>query len=151
MSPQEVLERMGIRLPEPPEAAGSYLPLVSSAGLAFVSGQIPVRAGRVEFCGPATDEGMGRARESARLCAVNVMAQLKAGVGLERVARIVRLSVYVQCGPGFTRHPEVANAASDLLAEVFGEQGRHARAAVGVSSLPLGATTEIEAVAELKP
>lgn len=142
---------MGIELPPPPESAGSYLPLVSAAGLAFVSGQIPVRGGRVAFSGPATDGNIDEARESARACAVNVIAQLKAGVGLARVSRMVRVAGYVRCGPEFTRHAEVVNAASDLFAEAFGEQGRHARAAVGVSSLPLGAMTEIEAVAEIRP
>lgn len=141
---------MGIELPPAPEAAGSYAPLVEAGGLAFVSGQIPVRGGRVEFCGPVSDN-MDEARESARLCAVNAIAQLKAGVGLGRVARIARVSCYVSCGPAFTRHPEVADAASDLIAEAFGERGRHSRVAVGAPGLPMGAMTELDLVAELRP
>ncbi len=151
MNPEDALEAMGIRLPPPPAAAGSYLPLVSAGGLAFVSGQIPARGGKVEFTGTVSDSNIDEARKSARLCALNVLSQIKAGVGLGRVERVVRLSCYVACGPGFTRHAEVANAASDLLAEVFGEHGRHSRAAVGVASLPLGSMTELDAVVQLRP
>ena len=151
LNPQDALEGMGIRLPPPPPAAGSYLPLVSAGGLAFVSGQIPARGGAVEFAGPVSDSNIDEGRKSARLCALNALSQIKAGVGLGRVERVVRLSCYVACGPGFTRHPEVANAASDLFAEVFGEHGKHSRVAVGVASLPLGAMTELDAVVQLRP
>lgn len=135
-------------IPEPPAAAGSYAPVVESGGLAFVSGQLPARGGKLAFRGRVSDSNLGEARESARLCALNVLAQLGAGPGLERVSRVVRLAGYVNCGPEFSRHPEVIDAASETISGAF---GRHARAAVGVSSLPMGAMTEIEAVAEIRP
>ena len=147
MDPEQLLAAKGVRIPPAPPAAGAYAPLVESAGLAFVSGQIPVRDGRVEFCGQVSDANIDEARESARLCALNVLAQLKERPGLGRVARIARVTGYVSCGPGFERHPEVVNAASDLLGAAFGP---HARAAVGVASLPLGAMTELDAVAEIR-
>ena len=145
--PESELARLGIAVPEPPAAAGSYAPFVEAAGLAFVSGQIPVRDGRVEFRGRVSDSNVDEARESARLCALNVAAQLKAGLGgLDRVGRIVRVTGYVNCGPEFSRHPEVIDAASELLSAF----GKHARVAVGAASLPLGVMTELDAIAEIR-
>lgn len=138
----------GLDVPEPPPAAGSYAPVVESGSLAFVSGQLPVRGGKLRFSGRVSDSNVDEARESARLCALNVLAQLGAGPGLGRVSRVVRLAGYVNCGPDFEGHPRVIDAASDLVSGAF---GAHARAAVGVSSLPMGAMTELEAVAELRP
>ena len=149
---EERLESMGIRLDAPPAPAGSYVPSVKSGSLLFISGQIPVRDGRVAYRGKFSDHNMADAQESARICAANIMSQIKAGIGdLEKVVRIVRLSGFVNSDPGFTQHPAVINAASDLLFEVFGERARHTRIAVGVSSLPLGAMTEIDAVVEFAP
>ena len=148
---EERLASMGITLPEPPEPAGSYTPTVRVGDLVFVSGQIPVRDGKVVFAGRVTKENLEDARNAARLCAVNILAQLKRETGnLDRVKKIVRLSGFVNSGPDFAMHPSVIDGASDLIYGVFGPPGRHARAAVGVSSLPLDSMTEVDAIAQVE-
>lgn len=147
----ERLKEMGITLPEPPAPAGSYVPVVLSGNTAYVSGQIPVKDGKVAYSGKVSEANAADARESAKLCAINIMAQLRRELGdLDRITKIVRLGGFVNSGPDFTAHPDIINAASDLMHEVFGQSGRHARAAVGVSSLPMDAMTEIDAVAEFR-
>lgn len=146
---EEKLRRMGIVLPAPPAPAGSYIPAVATGNLLFVSGQIPLQDGKIAHTGRVTDENIEEAQESARVCTINMLAQLRAGLGsLEKVGRIVRISGFVNSGPEFYQHPKVINAASDLLFEVFGERARHTRTAVGVSSLPLNSMTEIDAIVE---
>lgn len=147
-----ILERlagMGVELPDPPQPAGAYTPVVLAGDLAFVSGQIPVRDGRVAYTGVVDDSNVQTARDSARLCAVNVLAQLQRKIGLDRVQRFVRINGFVRAGPDFTSHPKVIDAASDLLYEAFGDRGRHTRTAVGVGSLPLGSMTEIDAIVRI--
>ncbi|MFN2615214.1 MAG: RidA family protein [Actinomycetota bacterium] len=152
MSAEERLRRLGIELPEPPSPVASYVPTVVAEGLIFVSGQIPARAGGIPRLGQVgadltLDEGV----EEARFCAINVLAQLRAAAGsLDNIARVVRLGVFVASAPGFRHQPAVANGASDLIVEVFGDIGRHTRAAVGVNELPLGAPVEVEAIAMLE-
>ncbi len=149
---EERLRKAGISLPPAPRPVASYVPAVRVGDLVFVSGQIPVRAGEVVTTGPVPSVVKPEAaREAARLCAINALAVLAAELGgdLDRVRRIVRLGVFVTSDPGFTGQPQVANGASDLLSEVFGEAGRHARAAVGSIALPLGATVELEMVAQV--
>ena len=143
------LKEMGITLPDPPQPAGSYTPVVVAANLAFVSGQIPVRGGEVAYTGTVDDSNVDIARESAKLCAINVLAQLQKRMGLERVQRFVRIDGYVNTAPGFSDHPRVIDAASDLIYGVFGDRGRHTRIAVGSSSLPLNSMTEIGAVVQV--
>lgn len=143
------LEEMGITLPDPPQPAGSYTPVVVAGNLAFVAGQVPIRDGKVAYTGAVDASNIEAARESARLCAINILAQLHKRMGLERVQRFVRINGFVSSGPGFADHPRVVDAASDLIYEVFGDRGRHARIAVGVSSLPLGSMTEIDAVVQV--
>lgn len=144
------LEELGISLPEPPAPAGSYAPVAVSGGCARVSGQLPVEGGVLRHRGRVTDANVGEARLSARLCAVNVLAQLRAELGsLDRVSRITRVCGFVNAGPEFGAHPRVVDAASDLFYELFGERGRHSRVAVGASGLPLGAMTEVAADAEV--
>lgn len=143
------MKEMGITLPDPPQPAGSYTPVVVSANLAFVSGQIPVRDGGVAYTGTVDDSNVDAARESARLCAINVLAQLQKRMGLERVQRFVRISGYVNAAPGFSDHPKVIDAASDLIYGVFGDRGRHTRIAVGAPSLPLNSMTEVDAVVQV--
>lgn len=146
----ERLAELGITLPEPPAPAGSYAPVAVVGRTAVVSGQIPVEGGRVAYRGRVTDANIGEARKAARLCAVNVLAQLRAELGsLDRVSRIASVTGFVNSGPEFERHPMVVDAASDLLTELFGGRGRHARVAVGASGLPLGAMAEVAATAEL--
>ena len=148
---EDVLSSLGITLPSPPPAAGSYVPVVVSGKLAFVSGQIPVVGTELKFRGKVgKDLGIESGQEAARLCVINGLAQLKSSLEtLDRISRIVKVTGFVNCEPSFTDHPKVINGASDLLVRVFGEKGRHARAAVGVSSLPLDSPVEVEFIAEL--
>ncbi len=152
-SPEQRLKNMGIRLPEAPVPAGSYVPCARGDNLVFVSGQLPMKDGKLLFRGKAGDElTVEEAGDCARLAAVNSLAVLRAELkeGLSGVAAIVKVTGYVASADGFTRQADVVNGASDLYAAVFGEKGRHARAAVGVAQLPLGAPVEIEVIAEVK-
>ena len=147
---EDKLTSLGIKLPVPPNPAGSYIPVVVSNGFAFVSGQIPMEDGKVVYKGKVSDDNFEMAQKSAKLCAVNILAQLKRELGsLEKITRIVRLNGYVNSVPEFSGHPKVINAASDLLFELFGEKGKHSRIAVGVASLPLNSMTEIDAIVEI--
>jgi len=148
---EEKIKSIGIKLPNPPSPAGSYIPVVKSGNLLYVSGQIPMEDGKVVFTGKVSDTNIETAQKSARVCAINILAQLKKELGdLEKISRIVRLSGFVNSGPEFTQQPKVINAASDLFYEIFGECGKHSRIAVGVSSLPLNSMTEIDAIVETK-
>ena len=141
---------MGIKLPVPPTPAGSYIPVVKSGNLLYVSGQIPMIDGKVAFTGKVSDENIETAVESARICAINILAQVKKELGgFEKISKIVRLTGFVNSLPEFTQHPKVINAASDLFYEIFGDSGKHSRIAVGVSSLPLNSMTEIDAIIEI--
>ena len=147
----EKLESLGISLPTPPIPAGNYIPVVVTGNLAFVSGQIPLQDGKVAYTGKVTDSNMEEAQKSAKLCAINILAQLKRELGdLEKVSRIVRISGFVNSDPEFTAHPKVINAASDFLYEVFGDKAKHSRIALGVASLPLNSMTEIDAIVEFQ-
>ena len=148
---EEKIKSIGIKLPNPPSPAGSYIPVVKSGNLLYVSGQIPMEDGKVVFTGKVSDTNIETAQKSARICAITILAQLKKELGdLEKISRIVRLSGFVNSGPEFTQQPKVINAASDLFYEIFGECGKHSRIAVGVSSLPLNSMTEIDAIVETK-
>lgn len=150
MSIEEKLESfiMG-SLPDAPTPAGSYKPVTVAGKLAFVSGQIPVSDGRIKYKGKVNDANISEARESARLCAINVLSQLKSELGsLDKVANIVRITGFVNSDPAFTAQPKVIDSASDVIAAAFGQK-RHSRVAVGVASLPLGVMTEVDAIAEL--
>lgn len=147
----EKLALLNISLPAPPKPAGSYIPVVRTGNLVFVSGQIPVKGGKVEFQGKVpNDVSIDVAQQAAKLCIINVLSQLKAEVGnLDRVSRIVRVSGFVNSAGDFFEQPKIINMASDLLFEIFGEKGRHSRIAVGVASLPLNSTVEIDLIAEI--
>ncbi len=150
---EERMSEMGIVLPSvPAPPAGSYVPVARSGSLLYVSGQIPQRDGKIMFAGKVSDSNIARAQESARLCAINILAQAKSHLNdLERVEKVVSLTGFVNSVPEFTQHPKVINAASDLLVEIFGsDRGSHSRMAVGASSLPLGVMTEIGAVIRAK-
>jgi enamine deaminase RidA (YjgF/YER057c/UK114 family) len=147
---EERISSLGINIPsDPPQPAGAYIPIVKSGNIAYVSGQIPIKDGKVVFTGKVTDDNLEDARESAKICILNVLANLKKEFGtLDRITRIVKISGFVNSSQEFTAHPKVINSASDLLYEIFGESGKHARIAVGVASLPLGSMTEIDAIVE---
>lgn len=147
----EKIESLGIVLPTPPKPAGAYLPVVISKNLAYVSGQIPMKDGKVVFEGKVDDDNVEEGKKSARLCAINILAQLKRELGsLDKISKIVKVSGFVNSESNFTQHPKVINSASDLFFEIFGEKGQHARIAVGVSSLPLNSMTEIDAIVEIE-
>jgi enamine deaminase RidA (YjgF/YER057c/UK114 family) len=154
-APLNALQKLGLTLPPSPRPQGWYVPVARTGNLVFVSGQLPMREGRVAFTGRVTGEGEGGvslevAREAARLCLLNILAALEGnGVPLASVSRVVKLTGFVQSDDGFHDQPKVLNAASELLTDIFGEAGRHARAAVGVNALPLDACVEIEAVFEV--
>ena len=146
---EQKLEHLGIKLPDPPTPAGSYVPAVKTGNLLYISGQIPILEGKVEYTGKVSDENLETAQKSAKLCAINILSQLKRELGdLEKVSKIVRISGFVNSNPEFFQHPKVINAASDLLFEIFGDKGKHSRIAVGVASLPLNSMTEIDAIVE---
>ena len=146
---EEKLESLGIKLPNPPTPAGSYVPAIKTGNLLFISGQIPMEEGKVIFTGKVTDDNLETAQKSARMCAINLLAQMKRELGnLDRVSRIVRLSGFVNSDPEFYQHPKVINPASDLFFEIFGDKGKHSRIAVGVACLPLNSMTEIDAIIE---
>lgn len=147
---EQKLKSLGIILSTPPKPAGSYIPVVRTGNMVFVSGQIPVKDGQVQFKGQVpTTISVEKAQEAAKLCMINVLAQLNAELGtLEKITKVVRVSGFVNSSPEFYEHPKIINAASDLLFEIFGEKGRHARIAVGVASLPLNSAVEIDLIAE---
>lgn len=142
------LASLQIILPVPPQAVANYVPYVIAGNLVIISGQLPLKEEAVAFKGKVgQDLSLEEGQAAARLCAINILTQLKEACGgdLSRVKRCVRLGGFVNCGTDFTDHPKVINGASDLMADVFGDIGRHARAAVGVNALPLGSAVEVEA------
>ncbi len=146
------LKELGIALPTPPAPVASYVPHVVSGNLVYISGQVTMADGGLKYVGTVGKElSLEDGQAAARLCAINVLAQVKAACGgdLDRVKRCVKVGVFVNAVPGYTQHPEVANGASDLFVAVLGDAGRHARAAVGAGSLPRNVGCEVEAVFEI--
>jgi enamine deaminase RidA (YjgF/YER057c/UK114 family) len=147
------LGELGITLPPPGSPGGNYVPFVVVGDLAFMAGQVAREAGKMKYTGKVgRDLTVADGAAAARLCAVNLLSQLKAACGgdLDRVERCVRLGGFVNSPPDFFEHPKVVNGASDLMVEVFGERGQHARTAVGVAALPLDSAVEVEAIFLLK-
>jgi len=147
--PSERLRQLGLTLPSVAKPVGAYLPFVRHGDLLLLSGQIPVRDGTVQFTGKVGDPERGRsleeAQQAARVCVLNALAIAdQAAGGIDNVTRVLKVVVYVASHEGFTEQHKVANGASDLLADIFGEAGKHARAAVGVYELPLNATVEVD-------
>ena len=147
---EDRLRELLIEIPTPPNPAGLYIPVVTTGNLAFVSGQIPMREGKVVFEGKVPNvQSLNSAREAAKICIINGLAQLKANLGsLDKITKFVRISGFVNSNPEFIEQPKVINAASDLLVEIFGDMAKHSRIAVGVASLPLNSTVEIDMVVE---
>ena len=140
------LEELGITLPTAAAPVAAYVPTVLANGLLHVSGQLPFRDGKVVTGRLGEDVDVAGGQAAARLCGLMLLAQVQAAVGLDRVDRVVKLGVFINSTGDFTQQPEVANGASELMQDVFGEAGRHARAAVGVPALPRGAAVEVDAV-----
>jgi enamine deaminase RidA (YjgF/YER057c/UK114 family) len=151
MTPEEMLAKLGYALPQPTKPVAAYVPTVRTGDLVYVSGQLPFVDGKLPKTGRlgeavTIEEGQTLARQ----CLLNALAALKAELGeLARVRRIVRVGAFIASADGFTDQPKVANGASELLVQVFGDAGRHARAAVGVNVLPLGAPIEVELIVEV--
>lgn len=147
MKPEEKLASLGIALPEAAAPVASYVAAVEHNGLLYVSGQLPFINGSLVTGRLGDDVGMDRGIEAARACGLMILSQSKAVLGsLDRIERIIKLGGFVNCDPHFTDQPKVINGASDLMQEIFGDAGRHARAAVGVPALPLGAAVEVDAI-----
>jgi enamine deaminase RidA (YjgF/YER057c/UK114 family) len=146
---EEKIKSLEITLPNPPTPAGSYIPAIKTGNLLFISGQIPMENGKMLFTGKVTDNNLETAQKAARMCAINLLAQMKRELGsLDKVKKIIRLSGFINSDTEFYQHPKVINAASDLFFEIFGDKGKHSRIAVGVACLPLNSMTEIDAVIE---
>ena len=152
MTPQERLRELGLELPAAPEPVGVYVPAVRTGNLVFVSGQLPMKDGELMATGHVGAEvSLQQAQDCARQAALNALAVVAAEVGgLENVARVVRLTGHVAGAPGFTDQALVCNAASELVGEIFGDAGRHSRAALGAAELPLGSPVELEMIVEVK-
>jgi enamine deaminase RidA (YjgF/YER057c/UK114 family) len=150
--PESRLAELGLSLPQPPAAAGSYVPTVRTGNLLYCAGTLPMIDGKLTHAGQVgKEQTVQSGAKAAEACALSTLANVKAALGtLDRVVRIVFVSGFVNAVDGFTDSPAVINGASDLFLKVFGEAGRHARAAVAVNGLPRGATAEIQAVIEVR-
>ena len=148
---EDRLRNLGYELPTVPHPAGSYVPTIRTGVLVFTAGHLPLREGQLLYAGKVGQEiSVEDAKEAARLCALNALAAVKEEAGsLENVRRVVKVTGYVASAAGFNGQPGVMNGASDLIGKLFGEQGHHARTAVGVAELPLDAPIEVELIVEL--
>jgi enamine deaminase RidA (YjgF/YER057c/UK114 family) len=149
---EQRLAGLGFQLPSPPAPVASYVPYTISGKLVIISGQIPIADGKPQFIGKLGAEiSLEDGKKAAQLCALNLIAQLKAACGgdLDRAKTCLRLGVFVNATPEFTQHPEIANGASDFVVQAMGEAGKHARAAVGAGSLPRGVAVEVEGLFEI--
>ena len=150
---QDRLAKLGIELPEPVAPVATYVPFVRTGNLVFVSGQVPIRDGKIAHRGKVGDAyDTEQAKEVARLVGINILAVARAACDgdLERVRRCVKLGGFVNCTPDFEHHPAVINGASDLMVDVLGDRGRHARFAVGTNALPFDVPVEIDAIFEIE-
>ncbi len=148
---EERLRELGIKIPSPPTPQGAYQPAVISGNLIFVSGQLPIKEGKLLYKGKVGVEiSIEEGTQAAELAAINSLSVMKSTLSdLDRIRRIVKVTGYVTSAPGFVMQAKVINGASQFFYDIFGEIGRHARAAVGVNELPLGAPVEIEVIAEI--
>ena len=145
------LKELGITFKPSPPPAGNYVPVVTTGNLVFIAGQVPVEDGQRKFIGKLGKEYQtADGQKAARLCAISILNRLKDAYDLDRVVRCVKMVGFVNSMPDFTEQPAVVNGASDLMVQVFGDAGKHARSAVGVASLPFGCAVEVEAIFEIK-
>ena len=146
------LQELGLELPQAAAPVAAYVPVVAAGGLLHISGQLPFRDGKVVTGRLGDDVSLEEGQDAAQRCALMLVAQIKAHCGtLERVTRVVKLGVFVNSTADFTDQPKVANGASELMVKLFGDDGKHARSAVGVAVLPLGAAVEVDAIVEVAP
>jgi len=147
------LQKLGISLPATPTPAGAYVAAVAAGGFVYTAGQVPFVDGKIAYAGKVgADLDKTEAYQAARVCALNCLSAIKAVIGsLDEIEQVVKVNGFVNSAAGFTEQPAVVNGASDLLGEIFGEAGRHARAAIGVGELPLNAAVELEMIVKTKP
>jgi len=152
MSVEKRLEEMGIVIPDVAKPLASYVPAVLTGNHVYTSGQVPLKEGKLRYTGKVgKDLTLEEGVEAARVCVLNALAAVKSIVGsLDRVSRVVKLTGFVACSDDFTDQPKVMNGASDLLGEIFGEAGKHARSALGTNALPLNVPVELELLVEIK-
>jgi len=149
---EEKINQLGFTLPIAPKPLASYVPAVRTGDLVFTAGQLPIKDGSLAFKGKlgkdlSEDEG----KKAAQVCALNCLSVIKNEIGnLDNIEKIIKLTVFVSSADGFINHPQVANGASDLIKEIFGENGKHVRSAVGVAELPLNAPVEIDMIVKIK-
>lgn len=145
---ETTLQQLGLSLPEPAKPAAHYVPFVVVNNLVFISGQLPMQNGALQFTGPVNANNMDTGKSAAQLCALNILAQLKVACqgDFDKVLGCVRLGGFVNCDASFTEQPQIINGASELMTHVFGDKGRHARTAVGTPCLPFNAMVEIDAI-----
>jgi enamine deaminase RidA (YjgF/YER057c/UK114 family) len=151
MNPEKKLQELGLTLPQPPAAAGAYVSAVRTGNLLYLAGTLPMRDGKMVYAGKVGQEiNLVQAAEAAQLCTLNALANAKAALGsLDAVVRVVMVNGFVNGIDGFSDSPKVLNGASEFLLKVFGDAGKHARAAVSVNGLPLGAAVEVQIVLEV--
>lgn len=148
---EEKIKQMGITVPEAAKPLAAYIPALRVGNLIMTSGQVPIAAGVIKYQGKVgNDLTEEEAKEAAELCAINCLSAVKSVIGsLDKIKRIIKLTVFVNSAEGFTAQPKVANGASEFIVEIFGEAGKHVRSAVGVSELPLNSAVEIEMIVEI--
>lgn len=151
-NPESRLQELGLSLPSPPAAAGAYVPAVRTSNLLYLAGTLPLRDGKIVSLGKVGREiDLAQAAEAAKLCTLNALANAKAALGsLDKISRVVMVNGFVNGIDGFSDSPKVLNGASEFLLQIFGESGKHARAAVSVNGLPLGASVEVQIVLEVR-
>jgi len=149
---EEKIKELGFGLPGTPKPVAAYIPAIRSKDLVYTAGQIPMVKGDLKYKGKVgTDIELEDAQKAAEICALNCLAAVKGIAGnLDKIERIIKLTVFVNSADGFTEQPKVANGASELVGKILGENGKHARSAVGVSELPLNAAVEIEMIVEVR-
>jgi enamine deaminase RidA (YjgF/YER057c/UK114 family) len=148
---EEKLLEMGIEIPEAPKPLASYIPVIKSGNLIFTAGQVPLANGEVKYKGKVgKDISLEDGIKAAEICTINCLSVIKTLIGeLDKIKQILKVTVFVNSGEGFTDQPKVANGASDMLVSIFGENGKHVRSAVGVSELPINSAVEIEMIVEV--
>ncbi|WP_219895460.1 RidA family protein [Aquisediminimonas profunda] len=150
--PEDRLQALGLTLPKPAAPVAAYVPTVEANGMLYVSGQVSFQNNQLMVGRLGDDRDLAYGVQAARACGLMVLAQIKAALGsLDRVERVVKLNIFVNSDPRFTDQPKVGNGASELMVDVFGDAGKHARAAVGVPTLPMGAAVEVDAIVAVRP
>lgn len=149
---EEKIKQMGITITEAAKPLAAYIPALQVGNLVMTSGQVPIKGGAIKYQGKVgKDLSEEEGKEAAKLCAINCLSAIKSVIGnLDKIKRIVKLTVFVSSAEGFTAQPKVANGASEFIVEVFGDSGKHVRSAVGVSELPLNSAVEIEMIVEVR-